>query len=112
MRACCFAVKAVVVVLAAVGVAANLSAAAPAIVVSPPPAELAGNFARAQLLVAKAANGSEAAARNDDQTGRGTCQASDSAVVAVAQAGGLLAESNGGAVVPVAVDGEQVGVPV
>ncbi len=110
MRVCSRLINAFFV-FAVVASAAGRADAEPGVAVSPAKLELAGNFSRAQLLVAKGVK-EGAAAQNDDLTGRAIYQSSDTAVVAVTPAGELLAKGNGEAVVTVAVDGESVNVPV
>src|SRR5438132_190573 len=70
-------------------------AAQPTVKVVPERVELAGNFARAQLLVAQPNAEGAITERSDDLTAQGTFSSSDPSVVTVNSAGQLLAITNG-----------------
>ncbi len=89
-----------------------VSSAEPAIVVTPSRIVLEGNFARAQILVAKAGSSGAANDRSDDLTHRATYTSADSSIVQVSAAGQLLAFASGETTIDVAAGGEHVTVPV
>jgi hypothetical protein len=76
--------------------------------VTPPNVTLAGNFARAQLIVSVGAPGE----RSDDLTAQAAYQSTNEKVVAVTPGGRLLAVGNGSAMVNVAHGGVTRSVPV
>src|SRR6185369_436763 len=104
MRERWIAVKALLA-CAAIFSAVRSSAAEPSIVVSPEKVELAGNFARAQLLVSKPKS-------DADFTARATYESSDPSVVSATASGELLAKGNGETSITVRLDGERLEVPV
>jgi hypothetical protein len=83
----------------------------PKLVVTPAHVQLAGNFERAQLLVAQAASGAPAE-RSADLTGQATFSSSDATVATVNSAGQVVAAGNGEAVITVAVGDARAQVPV
>ena len=100
--------------LFAVGLLAGgpLSASDPAVVVTPAQVELSGNFARAQLLVARAGADGSATQRSDDLTTQATYATSNATIVTVSESGQLLAVGNGEAKVTATVNESRVEVPV
>jgi uncharacterized protein DUF1549/uncharacterized protein DUF1553 len=98
----------------AVGFAGSAAALAapPAVKVLPERVELVGNFARAQLLVARPDSNGEITERSDDLTTQATYASSDLTVVTVSPSGQLLALADGEAKITVAVNGTRVDLPV
>src|SRR5262245_51098155 len=95
MRTACLSGK--TLFITAVVLAASLLSALPtlagepAIVITPERVELQGNFARAQLLVARPTHDRAVNERSDDLTTHATYESSDPAVVSVSPIGQLLA---------------------
>jgi hypothetical protein len=116
MRTACLAGKTryltAAVLAAATLLARSSSAGEPAIVVIPERVELQGNFARAQLLVARPNGDRSITERSDDLTTQATYESSDPSVVSVSPSGQLLATGNGDAKIKVEVKDSRVEVPV
>jgi len=116
MRTACLAGKTrylTAAVLAAATLLARLSSAGEsAIVVIPERVELQGNFARAQLLVARPNGDRSITERSDDLTTQATYESSNASVVSVSPSGQLLATGNGDAKITVNVKNSCVEVPV
>jgi hypothetical protein len=97
-------------------VASQSRAAQPALVVVPDRVELEGNFARAQLLAIRPADGTGSVPatdeRSEDLTAQATYESSDPAVVKVSREGQLLSVGNGEAEIVVSVNDAKVKVPV
>jgi hypothetical protein len=100
-------------VLACTCAAAGPAAAEqPSIVVVPASVQLTGNFARAQLLVAKRNATGSTDERSDDLTAHASYGSSNPNVATVSGSGALLAIGNGETTITVNVKGEHVEVPV
>ena len=82
------------------------------VAVIPDRIELRGNFARAQLLVARAGGDGLVNERSADLTPQAKYESSDNSIVTVSETGQLCAVANGQAKVVVVIDGSKIDVPV
>src|SRR6478609_922776 len=97
---------------AALLLARPLSAREAGIVVIPERVGLQGNFARAQLLVARPYRNGSVNERSEDLTTQATYESSDPDVVSVSATGELLAKGDGEAKIAIKVKDSRLEVPV